>query len=379
MKAYLDNGATTQVSKEVMESINVMYNDIYGNPSSMHKMGIQVEKYIKEAKKVIAKAIKATPDEIYFTSGGTEANNLAIQGYLKNKKGKHIITTSIEHPSVHSLFKSLEDEYRVDFVKTDSEGYVDLEALEELLNQDTVLVSIMQVNNEIGTIQDLQKISKLIKRKTQAVLHVDAVQALGKVETHVKKFGIDLMTISGHKVHGPKGVGALYIKKGLHINPLFIGGGQQKMIRPGTENVPGIIGFSKAVELTMNSFQENVAQMNLCKSNFIEGLEGIHPIKINSPREGAPHIVNVSFPNMRGEVLLHTLESKDVFVSTGSACSSKNKTYSHVLEAIGLDDAHKEGAIRFSFSKNTTIEEIDYALKVLKESIENLDRIIKGK
>lgn len=378
MKAYLDNGATTQISVEVVEAMQKMYSDLYGNPSSMHKMGVEVEKLVKSARKVIAKAIKASPEEIYFTSGGTEANNLAIQGYLKASRKKHIITTAIEHPSVHSLFKSFEQSHDVTYLSVDQNGYIKLDELKSVLREDTALVSIMLVNNEIGTIQNIQEISKLLKN-TETILHVDAVQALGKVECHVKKQGIDMMTISGHKIHGPKGIGALYIKKGVTIKPLFIGGGQEKMIRPGTENIPGIIGFSKAVEKAMDGYDENQKHLNLIRTRFITGLEDIKKMKLNSPKEGALHIVNVSFPGMRGEVLLHTLESNDVYVSTGSACASKNKSYSHVLEAIGLDDVHKEGAIRFSFSKYTSVEMIDYALKILKESIIDLDQIIKGK
>lgn len=378
MKAYLDNGATTQVSEEVVEAIQKVYMDFYGNPSSMHSMGVDVEKLLKSARKTIAKAIKATPEEIYFTSGGTEANNLAIQGFLKATRKKHIITTAIEHPSVHSLFKSYEESHEVSYLSVDQDGFIDLEELKALLREDTALVSIMLVNNEIGSIQNIQAVSKLLK-KTSTILHVDAVQALGKVECHVKKQGIDMLTISAHKIHGPKGVGALYIKKGTLVKPLFIGGGQQNRIRPGTENVPGIVGFSEAVDLAMKHYDENRLHLSNIRQRFIDGVQTIPNAVINSPTNGAPHIVNVSFPGMRGEVLLHTLESQEIYVSTGSACSSKNKTYSHVLEAIGLDDVHKEGAIRFSFSKYTSEAMIDYALEVLKESIKTLNDIIKGK
>ncbi|MCH4889425.1 cysteine desulfurase [Acidaminobacter sp. JC074] len=379
MKAYLDNGATTVVSKEIVEKMNQLYTDMYGNPSSMHQMGVETEKLIKEVKRTLAKGIKASPDEIIFTSGGTEANNLAIQGYLRTTRKKHLITSMIEHPSVLNVFEFYENQgYEVTYLKVDEKGHISLEELRESLREDTALVSIMYVNNELGSIQDLQAVSRLIKKHSKAVFHVDAVQALGKVECHVKKHGIDMMTMSSHKIHGPMGVGALYIKKDISIKPLFIGGGQQKAIRPGTENAPGVVGFGEALKAAFDGLAGNQAQMIELRDYFIKCVLEIPQAKLNGKCD-APHIINVSFPNMRGEVLLHTLESKNIYVSTGSACASKNKSYSHVLEAIGLDDKHKEGAIRFSLSKYTTKDELDYAIKNLKESILELDSIIKGR
>lgn len=377
MKAYLDNGATTMVSDHVVEKMNHVYQIAYGNPSSMHRMGVTVENMIKESKKIIAKLIKCQSEELVFTSGGTEANNLAIQGYLRKTKKRHLITTKIEHPSVLNIFQHYETQgYQVTYLNVDANGYIDMNELEMNLSDETALVSIMYVNNEIGAIQDLAKISKLIKKHSQAVFHVDAIQALGKVACHVKKHGIDMMSMSSHKVHGPMGVGALYVKRGVALDPLFIGGGQQKGLRPGTENAPGIVGFAQACEEALTS--EELETMAQLKSLFIQQALSIPQAKLNGQSD-APHIVNISFPNMRGEVLLHMLESKEVYVSTGSACASKNKTYSHVLEAIGLDERHKEGAIRFSFSKYTSKEEIIYALEVLKASIVELDDIIKGR
>lgn len=379
MKAYLDNGATTVVSKRVIEKMNEVFSELYGNPSSMHQMGVEAEKLIKEAKKAIAKSIKATPEELIFTSGGTEANNLAIQGFLKASRKKHLITTCIEHPSVLSIFQYYEQEgYDVTYLKVDEKGHIDLNELEDALSEETALVSIMAVNNEIGAMQDLSVVSKLIKKKSSAVFHVDGVQALGKVECHVKKHGIDMMSMSSHKIHGPMGVGALYVKKGIKIEPLFLGGGQQKAIRPGTENAPGVVGFSEACKDNMIKFTENQEHMIKIRDQFVKEILQVPGSKLNGTLD-APHIVNISFPNMRGEVLLHLLESKNVFVSTGSACSSKNKSYSHVLEAIGLDEKHKEGAIRFSFSKYTSFEELEYAIKTIKSSIEELDKIIQGR
>lgn len=382
MKAYLDNGATTVVSNDVVEAINHIYTTEYGNPSSMHRMGVAAEKHLRSSQKILAKAIRGNADEIYFTSGGTEGNNLAIQGFLRHSKNRkrHIITSQIEHPSVLNVFQLMEAEgYDVTYLPVDEKGLVDLKALEGALSDETALVSIMYVNNEIGSVQPLQAIGKMIKKHSNAVFHVDAVQALGKLPCHVKKHGIDMMTVSGHKIHGPKGVGALYIKKGLAIQPFFHGGSQQGTLRPGTENLPGIVGFAKACEIATSSLEAQADHLQALKSYFINEVKGIGGAVINGDIEGAPHIINVSFPRMRGEVLLHVLEGHEIYVSTGSACSSKNKTYSHVLEAIGLDDAHKEGAIRFSFSKYTTIEMLDYTIEKLKISIEELDAIIKGR
>lgn len=379
MKAYLDNGATTVVSKAVVDKMNHVYLTAYGNPSSMHQMGVEAEKMIKASKKIIAKSIKCQPEEIVLTSGGTEANNLAIQGYLKHTRKKHLITTNIEHPSVLNVFEYYETlGYEVTYLSVDENGYIDLDELKRSLSDETALVSIMYVNNEIGTIQDLSQISKIIKKHSNAIFHVDAVQALGKVECHVKKHGVDMMTISSHKVHGPMGVGALFVKKGLTIDSIFIGGGQQKGLRPGTENAPGVVGFAEACLESMQTFDDHVSEMNRLKTMFIEEMLKIPMAKLNGLCD-APHIINISFPNMRGEVLLHVLESKNVYVSTGSACASKNKSYSHVLEAIGLDDKHKEGAIRFSLSKFTTEDEIKYAIDTVKKSIVELDDIIKGR
>ncbi len=381
MKAYLDNGATTIVSETVVEKMNQAFRNMYGNPSSMHHMGVEAEKLIKHSKKILSKAIKATPEEIIFTSGGTESNNLAIQGFLNHSscRKKEIITTQIEHPSVLNVFEKYETlGYKVTYLKVDEKGKIDIKELEDALCDETALVSVMYVNNEIGTIQDLPLISKTIKRHSKAVFHVDAVQALGKVECHVKKQGVDMMTFSSHKIHGPMGVGALYVKKGILLEPLFIGGGQQKGIRPGTENAPGVLGFATACEEAITTLNETQKTLISIRDYFVEEVLKIDGARYNGNYD-APHIANISFPNMRGEVLLHVLESKDIYVSTGSACASKNKSYSHVLEAIGLDEKHMEGAIRFSFSKYTTKEMIEYTLQTLKESIQELDAIIKGR
>lgn len=383
MKVYLDNGATTAVSKNAVEKMNEMYLDLYGNPSSMHKMGVESELLIKKSKKILSKLIKCNDSEIYFTSGGTEANNLAILGYLKhgNCRGKHIITTTVEHPSVLNVYKNLEENgYEVTYLNVDDEGRINLNELEQGLTKNTVLVSIIYVNNEIGTIQDLIKISSIIKSKSNAAFHVDGIQGLGKIECHMKKFKIDMFSMSSHKLHGPKGVGALFVKKDIKIKPLFFGGGQEKSLRPGTENVPGIIGFSVAIEEALNDKEKYIRMFELRKYFLNRVLEEVSISSYNGPKENfAPHILNISFKGMRGEVLLHVLETNNIYVSTGSACASKNKTYSHVLTEIGLSDIDMEGAIRFSFSKFTTKEEIDYTIDILKKSIKELEEIIKGR
>ncbi len=385
MKAYLDNGSTTAVSANAVSAMTEMYTEIYGNPSSMHKMGVEVELKIKRSKKIISKLIRATESEIYFTSGGTEANNLAIQGFLNHSSNrkKHIITSEIEHPSVLNVFSYYEENgYEVTYLKVDNLGRINLDELKDSLTDDTALVSIMYVNNEIGTVQDIEAISKIIKSNSKAILHVDGIQALGKIECHMKKYSIDLFTMSSHKLHGPKGVGALFIKKGIKIKPLIIGGGQEKGIRPGTENVPGIIGFSVAVEEALKGLNDNIKHMKSLKEYFLNRILKEIPSTIYNGQLDitAAHIINVSFVGMRGEVLLHVLESKNIFVSTGSACSSNsNKSYSHVLTAIGLSNSEMEGAIRFSLSKNTTKDEIDYTVDVLKTSVDDLNKIIKGR
>lgn len=384
MRVYLDNGATTSVSLNSVKRMTEIYTEIYGNPSSMHKMGVEAEQIVKKSKKNISKLIKSTDQEIYFTSGGTESNNLAIQGYLNNKSSrkKHIITTCIEHPSVLNVFNSFEEDgYDVTYLKVDKTGRIFLEELELALNENTALVSIMYVNNEIGTIQDLESISKIIKEKSDAVFHVDGIQALGKVDCYMKRYDIDMFSMSSHKIHGPKGVGALFIRKGIKIKPLFIGGGQEKSIRPGTENVPGIAGFSVTIEEAIKEFEQNNKIMLELRSYFLDRcLSEIKNTSYNGSLEFyAPHIINISFEGMRGEVLLHVLESNGIFVSTGSACASKNKSYSHVLKEIGLTNSQMEGAIRFSLSKLTTKEELDYTIEILKKSIIDLNQIIKGR
>lgn len=380
MIVYLDNSATTKVRSEVLREIVDVNENYYGNPSSLHRMGLKVEKKIKEARKSIAKIINALPEEIYFTGGGTESNNIAIYGLLNNfSKQNNIITTKIEHPSVYNVFKQLEKNFIVKYLDTDNSGRVNISSLNEMVDENTQLVSIMHVNNEIGTVQDIEKIACIVKAKNKNTkLHIDCVQSFGKIKIDANKLLIDTLTFSSHKIHGPKGVGGLYIRSGLKINPLVYGGGQESGIRSGTEDTAGIIGFGKACELIYNNFEEETNKLVSLKKQYIKRLtEEIDDIKINSPVEGgAPHIVNVSFKNVPGEVLLHYLEGNDIYVSTGSACSSKARD-NRILSAINLSKEYQAGTIRISLGHFNSFEEIEYVIENIKQSVQDIRSITK--
>ncbi len=377
---YFDNSATTMPKKEVQDYVGNLAMEIYGNPSSLHHLGIESEKKINEAKREISTAIKSDYKEIYFTSGGTESNNLAIIGIAtRNKnKGNHLITTAFEHSSVLNAFKYLETQgFDVTYIKPDGNGIVDSESIDGAIKDSTILVSVMHVNNELGTIQDIEKIGQIIKKHNGIYFHVDAVQSFGKLRIDVNKYKIDLLSISAHKIHGYKGAGAIYIKKNTLINPMFYGGQQESGIRPGTENLLGIMSFFKASEITRIHKEEYNDHVGKIKKIMIDGLESIKGVKFNGLDKSSPYILNVSFEGLRGEVLLHTFEQKGLYVSTGSACNSKKKTYSHVLDAIGLDEKFLDGALRFSFSSLNTEDEAVEAVKIVNESIEFLNRIMK--
>ncbi len=378
---YLDNSATTRVYKESAEfAADVMYN-FYGNPSSLHRKGIEAEKLIKKAKEQIADTIKASPSEIFFTSGGTEADNLAIIGGAEASRGKHIITTSIEHPAVLSALQYLEKKgYTIDRVQVLKNGAVDLEHFSRLLRKDTALVTCMYVNNEIGTIEPVDRIKKILKSaNSQALLHIDAVQAYGKIPFTVHTLDADFISLSSHKIHGPKGVGALYVKNKARISPILFGGGQQSGIRPGTENVPGIAAFGLAAEIAHQDFVAKTERMEYLKNRLKAGiLSRIQDVHINTPEtNAAPHILNVSFAYVKAEVLLHSLENDGIYVSSGSACSSHKKGPSYVLTAIGTDRRLIDGSIRFSLSEFTTEAEIDYTIEKLEEAVKKLRRLLK--
>jgi len=380
LEIYLDNCSTTKPREEVINvMIEALQND-YGNPSSLHRLGLNAEKKIEDSRHKIADFLKVSPEEIYFTSGATESNNLAIKSILDkySRKGKHIITTAIEHPSVMNVIKNFQEKgYSVTYLKVDSNGVISLDELASSIRPDTVLVSIMQVNNEVGSIQPTWKVKNIIKeKKSEAVLHVDGVQAFGKIPIRIKDWGIDAFSFSGHKIHGPKGIGGLYINKDLKLNPVIYGGNQERGFRSGTENVPGIIGLGKAVEIMSNNFEEERDHVRNLKLYFMDRLKEIEKIRINSPDEySSPYILNVSFEYVRGEVLLHYLENKGIYVSTTSACSSKGTKKSHVLQELGLTDLQVEGAIRFCLSYDITKEDIDYTIDVLKDSVEEIRQV----
>ncbi|QXM06317.1 cysteine desulfurase family protein [Crassaminicella indica] len=384
MEVYLDNSATTKPNKEVVDMMLKGLIDYYGNPSSLHRKGVEVERLMKSARKQLAKALGASEQEIIFTSGGTESNNTAIMGVVasKNRKGKKIITTKIEHPSVLNVYKNLETNgYEVIYLDVDGFGKINLEQLKRNLSDDTILISIMHVNNEVGTVQPIEEIGKIIKNASnKPIFHVDAIQSFGKIKFTPKKLGADLLSISGHKIHGPKGIGALFIRKNLRVSPILYGGNQETGMRSGTENIPGIFGLGEAARGLYENIDSNISKMWMLKNTFIEHIKNeIKDIKINGYEKNgsAPHIVNISFLGIKGEVLLHSLEQDGIYVSTGSACSSKKSSKSHVLKAMGLKEDEIEGAIRFSFSYHNTKEEIDYAVDKIKKHVKDIRKIMK--
>lgn len=386
MIAYLDNSSTTKPHQDVINAMVEAMSIQYGNPSALHKLGIAAEQEIKQTKKKILQQLNGGDGEVVFTSGGTEANNLAILGTARRtaKRLNHIITSKTEHKSVLEAFKALEKEgFDITWINVDRTGYVNPQDVISAITPQTALISLMLVNNETGVAQPVEVISKALKQlKTPPLLHVDAVQAFGKLRIDVKRLGIDLLTISGHKINGPKGIGALYIRKGVHLQPLFYGGGQQMDIRPGTENTYGIVGLGKAVDITFRDFQDSIDRMARLRDHLRLGLQTALPeVVVNTPSGAstAPHILHVSFPDIRGEVLLHELESQGVFVSIGSSCNSKSKKYSHVLEAMKLSPVLKEGAVRFSLGMETTAEEVDYAIKTVVDAYTSLKAIIRGR
>ena len=385
MYAYLDNSATTKVSENVTNlMVKVMMED-YGNPSSLHMKGVEAEKYIKESKDIIAKLLKVDVKEIIYTSGGTESNNLAIIGAaMANKRaGNRIITSAIEHPSVLATMKYLEDNgFEVIYLPVDSNGVVDMEALKEAMTKETILVSVMHVNNEIGAIEPVSEISKYIKSiNPEVVFHVDAIQSFGKLVVQPKKMGIDLLSVSGHKIHGPKGIGFLYASSKVKLKPIIFGGGQQKGMRSGTENVPGIAGIGLAAREAYENFEEKISKMIELKDYFIDRVTSIENVTVNSSKgaEGAPHIISVSFLGVRSEVMLHSLEDKEIYISSGSACSSNKPSVSATLKGIGLKPEQIDSTVRFSLSYDTTKEELDYAVDAVAGMIELLRKFTRRK
>ena len=383
---YLDNSATTKVYPEVAKLMTQIMLEDYGNPSSMHTKGVDAEKYVTLATKQIAKALKVQDKEILFTSGGTESDNLALIGTARAncRAGKHIITTKIEHPAILKTVEYLASEgFEIDYLSVDNMGRISLTELEEKLRPDTILVSIMHTNNEVGALEPIAEAGALIKKKNPGCLfHVDAVQGFGKNEILPKKMNIDMLSVSGHKIHGPKGIGILYVGEKVKIKPISYGGGQQKGMRNGTLNVPGIAGIGLATELITKDLQGNRERLYELKRFFLQEVSKIDRVSINGcdpekVEETAPHIINISVKGLRSEVMLHALEEKGVYVSAGSACASHSKKESSTLKSMGATAEEMDGALRISMSEFTTREELEYALTALKEVIDMYSRFVR--
>lgn len=372
---YFDNAATTKVDNAVVKEMLPYFTDNFGNASSQHDVGIKAKEALEKSRKIIAKSIKANPNEIIFTSGGTESNNLALKGlfFANYPKKNHIITTKIEHDSILQTCKWLESQgAKVTYLNVNGEGFVDLESLKKEINNKTFLVSIIHGNNEIGTLQDIEKIGKVC-RERNVLFHIDACQSFTKIQIDVKKQNIDLVTLNSHKIYGPKGVGALYIREGVKITPLLHGGGHENKLRSGTENVSGIVGFAKAVEIANN---KDITKMEKLRDKLIDKLLKIENVTLNGPR-GEKRLcnnVNVSFNNIEGEAIGGYLENEKIYTSTGSACMSHTLETSHVLKVLGLTPLQSNSSLRISISKYTTEEEVNYFLSKIKGIVNKLRR-----
>lgn len=380
MEVYLDNSATTRCLPNVAALMTKIMCEDYGNPSSMHRKGVESEQYIRHAKEIIARTLKVQEKEILFTSGGTESDNLALIGtaFANFRSGNHIITTRIEHPAILQTCAYLETQgFEVTYLPVDSNGVISLLDLEKAMTSQTILVSIMHTNNEIGSVQPIGEAGALIKRiNPNTVFHVDAVQGFGKFRIYPKKMNVDLLSVSAHKIHGPKGVGFLYMNEKVKVKPIIHGGGQQKGMRSGTDNVPGVAGMALAVEEIYKDFEEKTEYLYAIKDRFIEGLERLEDVKVNglTGRDSAPHVVSVSIGGIRSEVMLHALEDRGVYVSAGSACASNKPATSATLKAIGVEKQYLDSTLRFSFSVLTTEEEVDYTLQQMYDMIPMLRR-----
>ena len=382
MFVYLDNSATTRQSDEVTECMLQAMREDFGKPSSLHRLGVTAEKAVKQARKATAQSLGVSDSSVYFTSGGTEGNNTALFGgaSARKRRGKTVITSAVEHPAILEPCRRLEQMgFHVEYLGVDKDGRVSAEDLKSAMTDDVILVSVMWVNNELGTIQPVEELARIAKNYEDVIFHTDAVQAWGKLPLQVTA-EMDMVTVSGHKIHGPKGSGALYVKPGLHIPPFLLGGGQEKGFRSGTENVPAVLGLGKAAEQLVSDGEERIRQMGQVKARLLDGLQSEIPdIRVNSPETGcAPSVLNISFLGCRGEVLLHTLEQKGIYVSTGSACSSNTKKKgSHVLRAAGLTPEEVEGAVRFSFSSENTPEQMDYVVREVKQAVCSMRKLMK--
>ena len=380
MEVYLDNSATTACFAEAAQLMHRVLCEDYGNPSSLHHKGVEAEAYLRYANETFAKILKVNEKEIFFTSGGTESDNIALVGaaMANHRTGRHLITTRIEHPAVLQPMAYLENQgFEVTYLSVDRQGKISLEELEQAIRPDTILVSIMHTNNEIGSIQPIAEAGELIKRKNPGTLfHVDAVQGFGKARIYPGKMHIDLLSASGHKIHGPKGIGLLYMREGAKVSPIMYGGGQQRGLRSGTENLPGIAGFAKAAELVYQDLEQDVDRMYALREELIDKVKTIPDVVINGcpGREGAPHVASVSFRGIRSEVLLHALEEQEIYVSAGSACSAHKPQPSATLKAVGVEKELLGSTIRFSLSGFTTKDEIEYTCQKLEEIVPMLRR-----
>lgn len=380
MEVYLDNSATTACFEDAAQLMHRILCEDYGNPSSLHHKGVEAEAYLRYANETFAKILKVNKKEIFFTSGGTESDNIALVGaaMANHRTGRHLITTKIEHPAVLQPMSYLENQgFEVTYLSVDRQGKISLEELEQAVRSDTILVSVMYTNNEIGSVQPIAEAGALIKRKNpQTLFHVDAVQGFGKTRIYPGKMHIDMLSASGHKIHGPKGVGLLYVRDGAKVSPIMYGGGQQRGLRSGTENLPGIAGFAKAAELVYQDLEQDVDRMYGLRAKLTDGIKTIPDVVINGcpGSEGAPHIVSASFRGVRSEVLLHALEERGIYVSAGSACAAHKPQPSATLRAIGVEKELLEATIRFSLSGFTTEEEIAYTCQNLEEMVPNLRR-----
>lgn len=407
---YLDNSATTRARPEVVAAVRTALEDAYGNPSSAHPLGLRAERLVKEAREAVARALGAAPGEIVFTSGGTEANNLALLGAARAaaRRGRRVITSRVEHPSVLRACDRLEEEgFEVVRLGVDRRGLVDPADLARVLTPDTVLVSLMHVNNEVGSVQPLEELARVLGRGAGGappaggppafpLWHVDAVQSFGKLPLDASRLGVDLVSVSAHKIHGPKGCGALCVRRGVRLRPLLVGGGQEDGRRAGTENVPGIAGFGVAARLAAAEREAAAARLGRLRDRLVAGvLAAVPEARANGPLSGgagavgpgdgagaaagvaAPHIASIAFPGLRGEVLLHALAERGVFAATGAACSARRHEPSHVLRALGLDAAAIEGTLRFSLSPFTTEAEVDAAVRAVGEAVHALRGFVR--
>ncbi|MDP4087020.1 MAG: cysteine desulfurase family protein [Bacillota bacterium] len=377
---YFDNSATTKPYAEVLDSFFKISNDFFGNPSSLHGLGSQSEKLLSQARIQMANLLNVKPGEIIFTSGGTESNNFAIKGaaFMYKKRGNHLITSSVEHPSVSKAMEQLEElGFEVTYLPVDKNGKVQVEDVERAIRKDTILISVMHVNNEVGTVQPIREVGKLLEKYPNILFHVDAVQGIGKMDLPLKDFGVDMCSISAHKFHGLKGTGALFVREGVGLTPLLSGGEQERNMRSGTENVAGAVAMAKALRMTMEKKEKGIEKMKNVQRGLIDDFGEMEGIIVHTQIESAsPHIVNFSVPGIKSEVFIHALEQEHIFVSTTSACSSKKKSPSKTLLAMGVPEPIADSSIRISLSYENTEEEAAAVLNAIKRVVNKLRKVM---